>query len=230
MSLKFRWHGHATWELSFAGGSILVDPFFSDNPSAKVAASDLNPGWILVTHGHFDHIADCAAIAARTGATVVANYEVATWLGRQGVTSSIGMNIGGWVKLPFGRVKMVPAWHSSSLPDGSYGGLAAGFVIEVAGRRVWFAGDTALFSDMNLIGEMGIDVAVVPIGDLFTMGIEDSVEAVLLANPKVALPSHYDTWPPIAQDSLQWSAAVTERTSAKAVVLKPGEEFVFETD
>lgn len=228
MSLKFRWHGHATWEIAFEGGSILVDPFFGDNPAATAPAADTNPGWILVTHGHFDHIADCAAIAARTGAMVVANYEVATWLGRQGVANATGMNIGGWLKLPFGRVKMVPAWHSSSLPDGSYGGLAAGFVAEIAGRRVWIAGDTALFSDMSLIGEAGIDVAILPIGDLFTMGIEDSVEAVLLANPRIVLPSHYGTWPPIAQDPAAWSAAVSARTSARPVVLKPGEEFLLE--
>lgn len=223
MSLKFRWHGHATWELITDEGSIVVDPFFTDNPAATVTADAIEAHWILVTHGHFDHIADCSRIAQRTKATVFANYEVATWLGKQGVEQTVGMNLGGWARTPFGRIKLVPAWHSSSLPDGSYGGTAGGFVVETSGQRIWVAGDTALFSDINLIGELGIDAAIVPIGDLYTMGIDDSVEAVLLANPRIVFPSHYNTWPPIAQDAAAWAKAIAAKTTATPVVLQPGE-------
>lgn len=230
MTLKIRWHGHATWELILEQGSILVDPFFSGNPAATVRADEVSPAWILVTHGHADHIADCVAIACRTRAPVYANHEVATWLAREGVAETTGMNLGGWATTPFGRVKLVPALHSSSLPDGSYGGTAGGFVIETAGRRIWIAGDTALFSDMALIGEMGIDLAIVPIGDLYTMGIEDSVEAVMLANPRFAVPSHYNTWPPIAQDPAVWAAAVSARTSAQPVIPERGKSHEIDFD
>ncbi len=222
MKIKIRWHGHATWEILLDQGSILVDPFFADNPSAKFTAADVNPKWILLTHGHGDHVADCAEIAKRTKAQVIANFEVANWMTGQGVADPIGMNLGGNFKTGFGSVKMVPAWHSSSMPDGSYGGTAAGFVIQIGDHRIWIAGDTALFSDMNLIGEMGIDVAIVPIGDLFTMGIEDSVEAVELANPRIVFPSHYNTWPPIQQDGAAWANEISERTEASPIVLEPG--------
>jgi len=222
MKISFRWHGHATWEILTDQGSILVDPFFTDNPSAITAASAVNPRWILLTHGHADHVADCADIAQRTGALVIANYEVANWMTGKGVVNPVGMNLGGSLRTEFGSVKMVPAWHSSSMPDGTYGGTAAGFVVQAVDRRIWIAGDTALFSDMNLIGEMGIDAAIVPVGDLFTMGIEDSVEAVLLANPRFVFPSHYNTWPPIQQDAAAWANEISERTSATPVILEPG--------
>jgi L-ascorbate metabolism protein UlaG (beta-lactamase superfamily) len=160
---------------------------------------------------------------------VIANFEVANWLGNQGVANTVGMNHGGNFKTEFGSVKMVPALHSSSMPDGSYGGTAAGFVIQIDQTKIWVAGDTALFSDMDLIGELGIDIAIVPIGDLYTMGLADSVEAILLANPKTVFPSHYNTWPPIEQDGDRWSNMVSARTSAKPVVLEPGGIHEFES-
>ena len=133
------------------------------------------------------------------------------------------MNIGGQVKLDFATVKMVPALHSSQLPDGSNGGVPAGFVVMADEKKIYFACDTALFSDMQLIGKMGIDLAVLPIGDLFTMGVDDSIEAIKLINPKSVLPTHYNTFPPIEQDAAAWSKRVATETSAQPIVLKPGE-------
>jgi L-ascorbate metabolism protein UlaG (beta-lactamase superfamily) len=223
--MKLTWLGHASWMIETGGHRVLLDPFLDDNPSAKVKADEIGDvSHILVSHGHFDHVADVASIGKRSGATVVANYEIAQWFGaKHGLADTIGMNIGGLVALPFGRVKMVPAIHSSSLPDGSYGGVAAGFVIESESKRVYFACDTSLFSDMRIIGKVGLDAAVLPIGDLFTMGVEDSIEAIDLLQPKLAVPTHYGTWPPIEQDAQAWATLVSEKTSARPVVLAVGE-------
>lgn len=227
MSVSLTWYGHATWMCSIAGSTnckILLDPFFADNPSAPVRLADVVADVILISHGHFDHVADAAEIANRNDATVVANFEIASWFAdKHSVKNTVGMNIGGQTSLDVGNIKMTHAIHSSQLPDGSYGGNPCGFVITVAGKKIYFACDTALFSDMKLIGNMGIDLAVVPIGDLFTMGIEDSIEAIKLIGPKQVLPSHYNTWPPIEQDAAAWAELVTANTSADPVVLRPGE-------
>ena len=228
MSIELTWYGHATWLISTGEHKILLDPFFDDNPSSPVKAADVEADTILVSHGHFDHIADVASIANRTGAQVYAVYEVANWLAtNHGVENANGMNIGGAVELPFGKVKMVPAIHSSGLPDGSYGGVAAGFLLKVGETKLYFACDTALFSDMQLIGAVGLDVAVLPIGDLFTMGPEDSVTATDFLKPKTVLPSHFNTWPPIEQDADAWTEMVKSRTGAFPVVLSPGESHSF---
>lgn len=225
MALELMWLGHATWQLSTGKHTILVDPFLSDNPAAPAAAKDVDATHILVSHGHFDHIADAPEIANRCGATVISNFEIATWLNKQrAVQNTIGMNLGGSVDVPFGRVKMTLAFHSSELPDGSYGGNPCGFLVTLKeGPKIYFACDTALFGDMALIGKAGIDVAVLPIGDLFTMGPEDAVEATRLIQPRVVVPSHYNTWPPIAQDVAQWAEQIREQTAARPAVLKPGE-------
>ncbi len=226
MSIRLSWYGHATWLITVgaAGGQqILLDPFLTDSPTAPVKLNDLSVKTILISHGHFDHVADAAEIANRNDATVVANYEIATWFGKKhGVKNTIGMNIGGQTELDFGNVKMTQAIHSSQLPDGSYGGNPAGFVLTIEGRKIYFACDTALFSDMQLIGNVGIDLAVLPIGDLFTMGIDDSIEAIKLIRPKQVLPTHYNTWPPIEQDANAWAKLVTAQTSAQPIVLNPG--------
>jgi L-ascorbate metabolism protein UlaG (beta-lactamase superfamily) len=233
MAVELTWYGHATWLIQTASHRILLDPFLNDNPATEVTAEsiELSPSdLILVSHGHFDHIADAASIANRTGAKVVTNFEIAQWLEKNhDVSNSIGMNIGGTFGDDFGQVKMVPAIHSSGLPDGSYGGTACGFVLTLgdpaAAKRIYFACDTALFSDMSLIGDAELDAGILPIGDLFTMGLDDSIAATKLVRPKTVLPTHYNTWPPIEQDAEQWAERVRKETDAVPHVLKPGETF-----
>ncbi len=223
MATELTWLGHGSWSIQTGGHSILLDPFLNDSPTAPVKADDVPADFILVSHGHFDHVADVAAIANRTGATVVAIYEIAQWFtNNHGVKNTLGMNIGGGAELPFGRVKLTHAIHSSQLPDGSYGGNPGGFLLTLADGNVYFACDTALFSDMQLIGRAGIELAVLPIGDLFTMGPDDALAAVKLIQPKRVAPAHYNTWPPIEQDAAAWAERVRAETSAEPVVVQPG--------
>jgi L-ascorbate metabolism protein UlaG (beta-lactamase superfamily) len=225
MSTHLTWLGHASWQMRTDRHTILVDPFLDDSPTSPVKAADVAADFILVSHGHFDHIADAAKIANRTGAIVVSNYEITTWLAKHhGVKNALGGNLGGGADLPFGRVKLTLAFHSSSLPDGSNGGNPCGFLLTLTGGpKLYFACDTGLFGDMALIGAGGLDVAVLPIGDLFTMGPEDALEAVKLLKPKRVVPSHYNTWPPIAQNVEAWAERVRRETDADAIVLQPGE-------
>jgi L-ascorbate metabolism protein UlaG (beta-lactamase superfamily) len=232
---KITWLGHNAWLIESGGHKILIDPFLDDNPAAPVKAKDVEANFILVSHGHFDHIADAAAIGKRCKAKVIANYEVATWLSqKQQVKDTVEMNHGGGVKLPFGHATYVQAVHSSQMPDGSYGGNPGGWVLTLGsagaspsqtGKKIYFACDTALFSDMQLIGRGGLDLAVLPIGDLYTMGVEDSIEATKLLQPKRVAPCHYNTWPPIEQDASDWAKRIESETKAKPIVLKPGETF-----
>jgi L-ascorbate metabolism protein UlaG (beta-lactamase superfamily) len=219
------WLGHASWQLATANHTILIDPFLDDSPTAPVKAKDVQADFILVSHGHYDHIADAAKIANRTGATVISNYEITTWLAKEhGVKHTIGGNLGGGVDLPLGRVKLTLAFHSSSLPDGSNGGNPCGFLVSLTGGpKIYFACDTALFGDMALIGTVGLNLAVLPIGDLFTMGPDDALAAVKLLKPKQVIPSHFGTWPPIAQNPQAWAKRVEAETPSIPVVLKPGE-------
>lgn len=226
MSTTLTWLGHATWLVDTGTQRLLIDPFLDDSPTAPLKSGEVSADFILVSHGHFDHIADVAKIAARTGATVISNYEICAWLAQQGVEKTVGHNLGGSSQYAFGRVKLTIAFHSSVLPDGTNGGNPSGFLLTlVSGDRLYFACDTALFGDMQLIGRGGLDVAVLPIGDLFTMGPEDALDAVRLLQPRQVLPSHYDTWPPIAQDADAWCQRVTAVTGVPAVALRPGASF-----
>jgi len=227
MPIELTWLGHSSFSLQINNLAILVDPFFEESPSSPMVANDAVADFILLTHAHFDHVADATAIARRTGATVVANFETCEWLKRQEVSEEhlCAMNLGGSVEFPFGRVKMTLAHHSSSLPDGSYGGSASGFMLDLGNSRVYFAGDTGLFLDMKLIGIGGIDLAVLPIGDKFTMGPDDSLEAIKFLNPRQVIPCHYNTWPPIEQDVAEWAERVRSQTSAEPIVLEPGGNF-----
>jgi len=223
--MKLTWLGHASWLLETDRQRILIDPFLTDNPSATITADELDGiDTILVSHGHSDHTADVAQIANRCHSMVIANFEIAHWFAKHHhVKKTLGMNLGGGVMLPSGRVQMTTAVHSSSLPDGSYGGNPGGFYLQVEGQGVYFACDTALFSDMRLIGGGHVDVAILPIGDLFTMGPEDSLQAIKWLTPQVVLPSHYGTWPPIAQDARQWAARVAAETKSKPLVPAVGD-------
>ena len=225
MPLTFTWFGHSVWSIATPQHTLLVDPFFDDSPAASCKPDSVAADFIFLTHGHFDHVNDAAKITKRTGATVVAIYEICEWLGKQGVSKTQPMNLGGTCAMPFGRVKMTVAHHSSTLPDRSPGGNPAGFLLTLDEQRIYFAGDTALFSDMRLIGAGGLDLAVLPIGDLFTMGLEDSIEAIKLLNPKHVAPSHYNTWPPIEQDASAWAEAVRRQTKAEPHVVPPGGSF-----
>jgi L-ascorbate metabolism protein UlaG (beta-lactamase superfamily) len=227
MATSITWFGHNCWSIETAGTTILLDPFLDESPTAPVKSADVRADYILVSHGHFDHIADAAPIAKRTGAVVLANFEVSNWLMRQGVAEdkTVSVNPGGSVEQPFGRVKATLAQHSSSLPDGGYGGMAGGYLLTLAGARLYFACDTGLFLDMKMIGSGGLDLAVLPIGDKFTMGPDDSIDAIKLLNPKRVAPCHYNTWPPIAQDARAWAERVRLHTAAEPIVLEPGGKF-----
>jgi L-ascorbate metabolism protein UlaG (beta-lactamase superfamily) len=219
MGLTYTFHGHACFTLEADGVTLLFDPFLTGNPVAQVKPDDLTADYTLLSHGHFDHLPDAVSIAKRTGATVIGTFEVASWIGGQGVEAVHGMQPGGAFKFPFGRVKQTIAHHGSMLPDGSYGGVATGFIVDVGDLRVYYTGDTALFLDMQLYGEEGIDVLILPIGDNYTMGPEDALRCVKFVKPKVVIPLHYDTWPPIAQDAAAFSAAL-EATGVKCIVAK----------
>ncbi|MEN1680610.1 MAG: metal-dependent hydrolase [Planctomycetota bacterium] len=225
--MKITWLGHNTWTIETAAGKILLDPFLDDSPTAPLKSDAAESDFLIVSHGHFDHVGDAVPIAQRTGATVVANFEVGNWLAGQGVLEEklVQLNPGGGADLPFGRVAMTIAHHSSSLPDGSYGGVACGVLLNVDGKRLYFACDTALFLDMKLIGAGGLDLAVVPIGDRFTMGPDDAVEAVKLLSPRLAAPCHYGTWPPIKQDASAWAEKVRRHTAAEPLTPAAGESF-----
>jgi L-ascorbate metabolism protein UlaG (beta-lactamase superfamily) len=220
------WLSHGSWLIESGTTRILLDPFLTDNPAAKTTADSLvGITHVLVSHAHFDHINDVASIVNRCGATLVGSFEVVQWFQtHHQVKQAVMMNIGGSCELPCGFAKMTPALHSSSFPDGSYGGNPAGYLLTVGEKRIYFACDTAYFSDMKFYVH-GVDVAVLPIGDLFTMGIEDSVAAVKLIEPKVVLPAHYGTWSPIASDARVWASRVSGETQARAVVLEVGEKF-----
>jgi L-ascorbate metabolism protein UlaG (beta-lactamase superfamily) len=225
MSFKFTWYGHATMGLETGGYRLLIDPFFEGNPSASISADQAQADFILLSHGHGDHVGDTLSISKRTGAPVITNYEIANWLETQGVTSH-GQHIGGGYKHPFGYLKLTQAVHGSGLPDGSYGGNPAGFLLTTqAGEKVYLACDTGLFGDMRLIGEEGLDLAVLPIGDNYTMGPDDALRAVKLLTPKNVIPVHYNTWELIAQNPHAWAHQVEAETSTRVHVLRPGESF-----
>jgi L-ascorbate metabolism protein UlaG (beta-lactamase superfamily) len=223
MATRMRWLGHSCLLFESDGQKVLVDPFLTGNPVAPLKADDVAANFILVSHGHGDHLGDAVPVAQRSGATVVANYEIATWLEKQGVKAH-GMQHGGGHAFPFGRVKLTLAFHGSMLPDGTNGGNPAGFLITFRdGRRVYDAADTGLFGDMKLIGEEGVDLALLPIGDNYTMGPDDALRAVELLKPRRVMPIHYNTWPLIAQDADAWADRVKSKTGTDAVVLKPGD-------
>jgi L-ascorbate metabolism protein UlaG (beta-lactamase superfamily) len=223
MAVNVTWYGHACVGLDVGDHHLLVDPFLTDNPLAAVSAESLSPDFILISHGHGDHVGDALAIAHRTGAQIISNFEICNWIQGQGYANVHPQHLGGGFPHPFGYLKLTLALHGSSLPDGSYGGNPCGFLLTAEGRKIYLAADTGLFYDMKLIGEEGIDLAMLPIGDNFTMGPDDALRAVKLIQPAKVVPIHYDTFDLIKQDPNEWATRVIEETDAEANVLQPGE-------
>ncbi len=227
--MKVTYFGHSAVGFESGGYAVLIDPFITDNPWTEgiVTADGLDADTILLTHAHGDHWGDTPAIAKRTGAEVVATFEIIQYLSRNhGHENGIAANTGGKIVLDWGSVSFTHARHSSSFPDGTYGGSPNGFIIEAGGVTLYHAGDTAPFPDMEWLGSRyDIDLAFIPIGDCFTMGPEDSLRAIELVRPRAVVPIHYDTFPPIkiSNDRLEaWSAAVRE-LGAKPEIMGCGE-------
>jgi L-ascorbate metabolism protein UlaG (beta-lactamase superfamily) len=224
MSLSLTWYGHAAFLVKVDNYRILIDPFLSGNPQSPVKPGEVAADFILVSHGHGDHLGDTVEIAKRTGAIAISNAEICTWLSRNGVKTH-AQHLGGGFNHPFGYLKLTNATHGSALPDGSYGGNPAGFLLTTAySDRLYFAGDTGLFGDMKLIGEEGLDVAILPIGDNYTMGPADALRAVKLLQPQLVIPIHFNTFELIQQDVAAWADRVELETSSRVNVMKPGEE------
>ncbi len=228
MTVSFTWLGHSAFQFHIDGQAVVIDPFLTGNPLASTTADTLNPAVILLSHAHGDHVGDTVDIQARSGATLVCNFEMGDWFMDQGVVPEkvVQVNPGGTFDLGFASVKWTVAHHSSSFPDGSYGGQPNGIIITVpSGEKLYFAGDTALFGDMQLIGDEGIDVAFLPIGDHFTMGISDSIRATNFIKPRLVVPMHYNTFPPIVQNAAEWAQRINEETDATPIVLDPGNTY-----
>ena len=224
--MRLTYFGHSAFQLETQGTTILVDPFITGNKHAEgvVAADDLSPDVILLTHAHGDHWGDTPAIAKRSGAVVVANFEITNYITRKhGHENVQAMNTGGSWSFDWGRVTWTFARHSSSFPDGTYGGNPNGILIEAEGKTVYDLGDTDPFTEMEWIGEdYDVDVALMPIGDCFTMGPRDAVRAAKLIGPKVSIPIHYGTFPPIEVDVGEWERLMADAGHATHV-LRAGE-------
>ena len=223
--VELTYHSHACFSIAVDGVQLLIDPFLTGNALADVSADEVQADYILVSHGHGDHVGDTVEIARRTGAMTISNFEIQNWLQAQGVERTHPLHIGGGRDFPFGRVKLTIAHHGSALPDGSYGGNPAGFLLTLKGKKIYHACDTGLFYDMKLIGEEGLDVAILPIGDNFTMGPDDALRAVKLLEAKVVIPIHYNTFDVIEQDPMAFATRVQAETSSGCVVLQPGQSY-----
>jgi len=220
--VKLKYHGHSVFEIFSQEHNLVIDPFFTGNSHAKVKSSDIKTDYIVLTHAHGDHLGDAFEIAKNNNATIIAVNELANYVSEKGCKAH-NMHIGGGFNFPFGRVKFTIAHHGSSSPDGRYMGEPAGVVISINGKNIYHAGDTGLFLDMKLIGEITpLDIALVPIGDNFTMGIDDAVKAVEFLKPKLAIPMHYNTFGVIQADPQEFKRKV-ESIGKKCRILEFGE-------
>jgi L-ascorbate metabolism protein UlaG (beta-lactamase superfamily) len=222
--VRLKFHGHSCWEIDADSRRVLIDPFLTGNPLADVGAETFAAlDAVLITHGHGDHLGDAVDIARRSGAPIVSSYEIVNYCTARGC-SGHPMNVGGGWSFPFGHVKLTIAHHTSTGPAGEPLGCAMGIVLTMGGRKIYHAGDTGLFSDMKLIGETNgpLDVALLPIGDNFTMGVEDAARAAELVGARINIPMHYDTFDLIKVDPQEFVRRVEAR-GGKARVVRPGE-------
>jgi len=227
MAVEITYHGHACFSIQTVLANLLIDPFLTGNGMADVTADQVNPDYILISHAHGDHLGDAVPIARRTGATIISNYEICNYVGAHGIRNH-AMHIGGAHGFPFGKVKLTIAHHGSSFPDGAYGGSPCGFLLWLEGKTIYHAGDTALTYDMTLYGAEGIDVAMLPIGDNFTMGPEDAVKAVGFLQPQTAILMHYNTFGVITQDAQAVADAIRVQCIAVPAILQPGQRMTLE--
>jgi len=233
--MEIRFHGHSCFELSEGDTRLLIDPFLKPhNPSAIATAEEIDATHIAITHGHADHMADAIAVAKHSGAHCVAIVEFANWLEAHGAASVSDPNLGGTVEFDWGWIKLVPAWHTSTLPgskeapfSAEHGislGTATGLMIRIGGATVYHMGDTCLFGDMKLIAERNpVDVVLMPIGGHYTMDRHDAAVAAELVGAATVIPMHYDTFPPIETDAEAFKTEVESKTSSRVVLLEPGE-------
>lgn len=227
---KLTWHGHSCFTLETDDGTrVMFDPWLNENPKAEIKTDDVDRlDYLLVSHGHFDHFADCIELAKKTGATVVSTFELVSFAQSKGAENGHGMNIGGGYQFPFGRVKLTPALHTGTVAGDDQGAFTtdcSGFLVTLNnGTRLYHAGDTALIVDMQLLKGQ-VDIALLPIGDNFTMGPEDAARAVEFIEPRTVIPMHYNTFEVIEQDPEEFRALLGDR--AQLQVLQPGESYEF---
>jgi L-ascorbate metabolism protein UlaG (beta-lactamase superfamily) len=227
--VKLTFLGHSCFLIDDGTHKLIVDPFLNGNPVAPIKAKDIKVDYVLLTHGHGDHIGDVIEIAKSCDASVISNFELSIYFGQKGIKKTIGPQIGGGCNLPFGSIKMTIAHHGSTLgSELGNGGSPAGFIIRIGGKTIYHAGDTGLFLDMKLIGELDkIDVALLPIGGFFTMDIHDAARAVEFLHPRRVIPMHYNTFDPIKADANEF-AKKAKHNGADCMVLNPGESYTLE--
>jgi L-ascorbate metabolism protein UlaG (beta-lactamase superfamily) len=227
--VKTTFMGHSCFLIDDGKYKLIIDPFLKGNPVATVKPADIKVDYVLLTHGHGDHINDVIEIAQNCDAPVISNFELSLYFGQKGIKKTIGPQIGGGCSLPFGSIKLTIAHHGSTLgSELAYGGSPAGFIIRIGGKTLYHSGDTGLFLDMKLIGELDkIDIAMLPIGGFFTMDIHDAARAVEFLHPRKVIPMHFNTFDLIKADPHEFAKKV-KHYGADCIILNPGESFTLE--